>query len=709
MKSLKRKEFLEPIVLIKVLDNESLLIVDKNTTVKILDKKTLEVISGFSAKISHERYKTNVVSFDDNGDFFSVITADCRESRLYNSKTKKAICKVNRHQGEVSCVGVTPSGKYMFSGGEDGKTFVVDIKTGKLAFTLPPHADTINDIVFSSNSQWMATAGYDKKISVFNLVTMTPKDKLRAHSSPIVKMQFLDDRRLVSIDKDSKAIVWDIDTQKVITRLHGIHDNVTQITKSADDMFLFIGTELGYILIYELETYSLISGRYIKLDGAITSLCFDKDENHIIIGTQSNELIFYDIYRGVGYLSELLSKERYKEMEEYVKSNPLLSYTTPYKSLQLIWEKTLEKFKICLQANNKKLAMKYFNIFKDIPAKNNILQKALKDYGEFDKFSKLVNEKKLALAYSLANANPVYKESDKYQNLESYWKKVFLKAQNILLKSNNEDVAREMLLPFRGIPEKTMLIQELFAKSMMYKRFKIYYAEKKFKLLLALIDKNQFLKEFPEYDVLMNYADSLYIKASKLMNAGDTHKAIKILKVLVDFDMYKNEAQEYIELVDLKQKFFTAVKEKNIKIAYKLLDSTAELQETQEGIKLISEWEKDLDIADEYASIGDATSIKIKMDKYLEMPSKYMSIATIYSWCYRIQLETAITRKLERSIIEDGIKRYILYFGLQDQIISYFEIFKKYYKDTKLNLEVQKQGSMEKWKPSMIEDYIISY
>ena len=196
MKATREKNFNKPIILIKILDDDSLLVVDADTTVRYLDKTNFSILNGFKANIKHERYKTNVVSFTTTGSFFAAMSADCKESVLYNAQTKKMIAKMNRHQGEVSCVGIDPKNRYMFSCGDDGKTFVVDIKSGKLAFTLPVHVDTVNDIVFSDNSQWIATCSYDRKISLFNLAMMTPKDKLKAHSAPITKLKFLTDHRL---------------------------------------------------------------------------------------------------------------------------------------------------------------------------------------------------------------------------------------------------------------------------------------------------------------------------------------------------------------------------------------------------------------------------------------------------------------------------------------------------------------------------------
>jgi hypothetical protein len=63
--------------------------------------------------------------------------------------------------------------------------------------------------------------------------------------------------------------------------------------------------------------------------------------------------------------------------------------------------------------------------------------------------------------------------------------------------------------------------------------------------------------------------------------------------------------------------------------------------------------------------------------------------------------------KKEKVQIELGIKNYILYFGLQDQIENFFEIFIKHYPDSKLTLDVQNKGSLAMWRPSMIVKSIL--
>jgi len=617
------------------------------------------------------------------------------------------VTAIDRHQGEASCVGIDPLGRYMISCGDDGKSFAIDTKSGKLVFTLPIHVDTVNDVAFSANGNWVATASYDRKISLFNLVTMSPKDKLKSHAAPVMKLRFLTHNRLFSVDKNSTAIIWNIYSSKVVARLQGIHDDVTHVTTSADDKFMFLGTALGYVLVYDLDTYEILSAKYIKIVSPITALEFDKENNHLIIGTEDGFLMYYDIYEGHDSLKELLKNKKFEEIQKAADVNPILAYTKIYDLVSNLWENTLSKAKIALENGDKRKAILLFEHFKNIPSKNRIMQKVIKDYADFDKFVTYAKQGKLPLAYGLANQHPLYKESKVYKSLELRWQKAFAAAQKHALVPKGADKAKEILSPYRGMSEKTKLIQELLTKGEVYKRFRVSIGQKDFKICFELIKQHKFLKEFPEYGVIMNYADTLYIKSQELLANGDTNSAIKMLRVLSEFDDFREEVRDLMLEIDLKQKFFKAIKDKDITGAYNMMAQSEELQETEEGQNLQLEWNEALMSANEFAVIGDAQGLERSLSKYMKMSSKTMAIATIFGWCYMVQLEDSMSGKVSQHDIETGVKNYMLNFGLQDQIENFSVHFHKRYKDSKLNLELLTQGSLSMWRPSMIVKSIL--
>jgi len=707
MKAIRVKKFPEAIIYIKILEDLTLLVADSKTTVRYFDKIDLKLLTGFKAKIEHKRYKTNVISFTNDASFFASLSSDCRETVLFNSKTKKSIAKVTRHQGEVSCLGIDPRDRYMFSCGDDGKTFVVDIKSGKLALVLPAHPDTINDIAFSKNGQWVATASYDKTVHLFNLATMKASHKLIGHSYPVMKIVFLNKYRLLSIDKKNNTIIWDTKSGEILKRIQAIHDNVSQIVVAKEYKFLFVGTELGYILVYDLESYELINDKYIKLTSNISAMIFDEATRELLVGTEDGDLLIYNIEAGVEKLKELVEKKDFDTLDIYTKINPLLIYTDIYDFISTLWDKTLEKAQICLQNNDRERAKNIFYLFNKVPAKKTIIKNVLSEYDDFTQFTTLAKQGKIALAYGVANQHPLYKSSNVYKALEQKWQKTFVLAQQYALDRTTVEKAKDILAPFRGISSKTAFIQELFSKGGVYQRFKDVVGKKEFKLACELVKHHPYLKEFPEYKNMINYADKLYAKVYELIEKDDINTALKIAQILYDFNDFSLEIKEIMRDITAKQQFNSAIVDGDMVTAYALLDKHEDLLNTADGKKLQEDWAKDIDIANTYAVKGNPEGVEKTLEKYMHIRSRYVSLATMFSWCYMRQLESALVRKEDIKVMEAGIKKFVSYFGIENQMESFFHIFKKYYKDSKLELDTLPKGSLSEWKPSMIFNSIL--
>jgi len=708
MNPTKEVRFKNAIIKVKIMDDGKLLVVEANSVVRFLDILSLKTLSGFKCGIEYESYKRQVFDFSNDGSYFVLINSIKKEALLYNAKSKKTITKMARHSGEVNCVAIEPSSKYMFSCGEDGKSYVIDIQNKKIAFLLPVHSDALSDIAFSKDANWVATASYDKKIHLFNMITMTKKHRLIGHNEAVLKVHFLNNNKLFSIDKANAAIVWDYEKGKVIRRLDGIHDNVSCIASSQDGIFLFLGTELGYVIVYELESYKMLSRKYIKLTSTITALEFNEKNSQLIVATKDSNLLFYDIFASQDHIAKLLRIKSYKKIQEIVEENPLLAYTKAYQLFISIWNTTVKKARLALEKNDKKTAMALFGNFQEIPARNSSIKAIIREYDEFDKFSKFAQESKFPLSYALALKHPHYQESKVYRVLELHWKKIFTEAKKYAIDPKGADMVREILAPYRGVTQKTKLIQELFTKSEVYKRFRVAVVQKNFKVAFELIKLNFFLKELPDYSSLIDYADSLYIKSQKLIQQDNTHEAIKMLRVLVDFSDFTEDAKELMKKIECKHKFYAAIKENDTMNAYNILAQNEDLQITQDGNRLQKEYNDAVATANEFALDANIKELNRILEKYMKISSKSYALAGIYGWCYMVELEKAIEEKREQVTIENGIKNYILYFGLQDQIKSLFNTFKDNYPHTKLNLELQTKGSKSMWRTSMIVNSILA-
>lgn len=707
MKPIKKSSFSTAVIYTRILDAKTLLAVDALTTISYLDIENLKLIDELKINVEHLRHGSKVVSFSSDGKYFALIDKEYKKSMLYETKGKKLLTVVDRHQGEVSCVAIEPQGRYMFSCGDDGITYGIDIKSAQLSFTLPPHKDFVTDIAFTEDGKWAATSSYDKNISLYNLAMMTPKGKLKAHSAPVIKVCFLEDGRLFSLDKKSGAIVWDINSAKVITRLKGIHDEVISLCVGSKNRFLFLGTKLGYLLVYDLSNYEQISKKYIKLSDTISSLNFDEKREELIVASANGELLVYDIFEQEEHLRELLEQKKYANISNCIKSNPILVYTKPYRTFEMLWEKTLQRAKLLLENSEKAKAEGLFKDFLVIASKKQQMQKLISEYSEYEKFLSYVKAQKLSLAYSLVNLHPLYKETKVYKSMEAQWEKDFALAKKYMLDQKLSHKVQEILAPYRGISEKTVLIQELIQNINIYKRFREAITHKKFKLAFEIVKQAEFLKEYPEYRALVNYSDSLYMKAQVMLGNGDSNSALQIFRILLDFDDFRDEAKESIAQIEAKRKFFSAVKEGNIALAYTIMDEFETLKESQDGKVLNEQWEEDIERAKDFALHADINGAKGILAKYMNIKSKSQEIANVFSKAHITQLYRALDEDRDQKSIENGIKNYILYYGLTKRIEGYFEDFKVKFAHSKMNINSQKQGSIDSWRPSMIVNSIL--
>ncbi|MDT8338519.1 MAG: hypothetical protein RQ763_04900 [Sulfurimonas sp.] len=707
MKPIKKSSFSEAIIYTQILDAKTLLAVDARTTIRYLDIESLSLMDELKVDVVHTRQGSKVVSFSPDGEYFALIDKEYKKSMLFETKGKKLLTTMDRHQGEVSCVAIDPNGKYMFSCGDDGIIYGIDIKSTQLAFTLPPHKDFVTDIAFTEDAKWVATSGYDKNISLYNLAMMTPQGKLKAHSSAVIKLHFLGDGRLFSLDKKSGAIVWDAKSAKVIARLKGIHDEVISLCEASKSRFLFLGTKLGYILVYDLENYEQISKKYIKLSDAITSLNFNEKREELIVASANGELLIYNIFEQEGHLRELFEQKKYANLSSCIKENPLLVYTKPYKTFEILWEKTIQRAKLLLENCEKVKAEGLFKDFLVIASKKQQMQKLMSEYSEYEKFLAYVKANRLSLAYALVNLHPLYKETKVYKSMEAEWEKDFALSKKYMLDQKLSHKVQEILAPYRGISEKTLLIQELTQNINAYKRFKEAITQRKFKLAFEIVKQAEVLKEYPEYRALVNYSDNLYIKAQVMLGNGDANSALKIFRVLLDFDDFRDEAKESIEKIEAERKFFTALKEGDSTLAYTIMDEFEELKESNNGKMLQTQWEEDFEKASDIALYADIEGAKRILAKYMNIKSKSQEIADVFSKAHIVQLYRALDEERDQKSIENGIKNYMLYYGLTKRIEGYFEDFKGKFPQSKMNLNSQKQGSIQNWRPSMIVNSIL--
>ena len=705
MKVLKSLNIKTPIVQLKLLVNGTMGIIDSQTPIRILSMEDYKLVGGFKSNIQHERLSPFVADIAFMGDYSISLIPKSNKAALFSVNKKELLCTVGRHQGEVESVAIDPNSRYCVTCGQDGKVFIWVIKTGRLVFTMPPHADFVTSVAFSDNGQWIATGSFDRSINVLNLATMKQPLKLKSHSSVIVKILFLPNARLLSADREGNLIFWDIKSGKALKRPGKMNDDVTTMCISADKRFVFVGTKLGYIGLYDVRAMELVRQRYIKESEEVTALAFIESGSRLAVGTAQGNVHFYSLLGDEAAYMELLRRREYKEFYAVLEENPILQYSKMYELAEKMWEDLLVRVKLYLEKGEKDKAKELLNLFNGIPKKNAFILQIIRDYEKYSQFQTYIQEGRFPLAYSMAKQYTTFQDSEPYRKMEARWKKLFAKAQAVIVGVDGEEKARTLLASYRGISEKTLLIQQLFTEKRLYEYFKKVIAARDFVKFFELTRNHPFLKEFPDYNTIIEYSDKLHLQALKLYQSGDITTVKKICEILIHFPDYSNEAREILETIKVKHLFLDAITSENFLNAFSYLSSYPLLYETPEAQKLETHWNEVLDVALRYAAKGSVEELQKYFVYYLPITAKYSAIGAVFSQCYGVQLEQKFRASAPPDELERGIKNYISMFGCDDYILYFFNLYAKKY-ETKMELSEVKEGSLETWSPLMIIDDI---
>ncbi|RUM57351.1 MAG: hypothetical protein DSY40_00935 [Nautilia sp.] len=520
--------------------------------------------------------------------------------------------------------------------------------------------------------------------------------KMRVHSTMVTKIKFLNNFKMVSGDKEGNLIVSDYSKGKLIKRLPKLPDIALDFTFSTDEKYMFATTKNKNIFLYNMEKYDLITDNFLNVTSTITSIDFAPELMYLLIGTEDGILYIYDILSDEKELEKYIEKKDYANAYELIDKNPLLKNSLLYLKLEKIWENSLNKFQTLLENGQKDVAEQIIKPFIAIPSKRMFIQNLLKDFAEFDKFKLLVSKKKYPLAYSLATKYPSFKETKYYKYMENEWKKSFNLARQLIFDKSKEDYVKKLLMPFRGVAEKTPLIQSLFNEKEIYQLLKQKLAKKDFQGFFDLVNKYPFLADLDEYQQALKFGEKLLTAAENSIKNGNYSKVLQYINILKDFPMFKEKAEELLHKSEVLVNFMKYIANKEYDKVYDYVKKEPFLEDIDDFKYLENEWQQRVSRAEEYSAKGDVEHILESLKNYMKIKEKLPKIGELIKSAYLYQiLEKLKTEKVSEELLEKGFKRYIEIFGFDTEIADLIELAQK--AGYKLNITEVTEGDKINW------------
>nr|CAB3265326.1 periodic tryptophan protein 2 homolog [Phallusia mammillata] len=309
--------------------------------------------------LSISEHKITASAFNVTGDWIALASADLGQLLVWEWQSETYIMKQQGHFNGMSCLDYSPDGRYIVTGGEDGKVKVWNTNSGFCFVTFSEHTAAITGVQFTSNGHVIMSSSIDGTVRAFdlhryrNFRTFTaPRptqfsclaadgsgelvgagsednfeiyvwsvrtgrllDVLAAHEAPVSSIAFSPNESLLASGSwDHSAILWKIGDEKGARETIQIGHDVMSVAFRPDGKELAVSSLNAEISFWDVQTATQngsvecrhdigggrsqtdrVSAKTSSYGKAFQTLCYTADGEAIIAGGQTKNVCVYHV------------------------------------------------------------------------------------------------------------------------------------------------------------------------------------------------------------------------------------------------------------------------------------------------------------------------------------------------------------------------------------------------------------------------------
>jgi WD40 repeat protein len=199
------------------------------------------------------------------------------------------------HEGTIRDLAFSPDGKFVASAGHDDSVFLWQTLTVKPVQVLRAHSDGIWSVCYSQDGQSLMTGGGDSRINVWDTNTYQRRNSLMRHQSNVQSLALSHDGKLFASAGgfDESVVVWATASGAVLRDLKPEVGAVLSVAFHPTDSSLVIAGYSDRLVIIDVSTWEVTSTMRLPF-AVIRSLSFSSDGHWLAAAGRSNAVTIVD-------------------------------------------------------------------------------------------------------------------------------------------------------------------------------------------------------------------------------------------------------------------------------------------------------------------------------------------------------------------------------------------------------------------------------
>lgn len=476
----------------------------------------------------------NKISLCRNLPYFALVSNDESSVRIIDATQDKTIQTLQITDSKIECVSISDDGKSLLIGGKNGILTNWDIYSGKLLNIPARHKDFVLLARESPNKRFVVSIGYDRSILFFDKHKHKSATQLFNANNAIKCAKFFADSSILVLG-DIAGIVYVIDThtQTMLRKFQATHAQVIDICYYKDSYIFVLGSN-GVLCLCDFSSGDKVMSSLSEM----RYKSFVISDNSIILAS-ANCVLGYKFSDFVDYCKNLIAENNILEAYKFANIYKFLRNESFYLALEAKFEADILEAKMLVCSGNRILAEEILRHYEGIPSKIDAIATLQKQMREIDEFSNLMEKKLEIRAIPMAQNNPLIRELKIYKDFEERFLKIILLVKELAKKGKKDD-ANVIIMPYKKIPSKVAIIQEVLLypqkvdealEAIESKDYRTYFKLKKTYRFVSILDKS-----------IEEEAESLYFKALNAFYMLNVKECRKFIAILKNFRQYREFA-----------------------------------------------------------------------------------------------------------------------------------------------------------------------